>query len=118
MTIPSRGRSTSRERPFDASLMDLPPSHDLQQVLDRRAARAEGRRLRWLFSLMLDFLWGYGEKPSRLFLFSIAFSLIWAGCYFFAGLNLGGRCVAGFTSSEQLAHFGQCVYFSFVPSPP
>lgn len=80
-----------------------------QRQLERRDVYARGQRLRFLGSLLLDGLWGYGEKPARLFVFSLAFCGLCALGYFFTGLTLGGQCV-----TDPLEHLVQCVYFSFV----
>ena len=85
-----------------------------QQQLARRELKASGRRMRYLLSLTLDALWGYGERPLRLLAFSLVFCVIWALLYFVSGLHVNGQCVAVWTVQDKLGHLFQCLYFSFV----
>lgn len=85
-----------------------------QQRLDRRDLKNKGATARYVLSLVLDWLWGYGERPLRLLFFSLVFCLLWACLYFVTGLNVGGECVAAWSVADPFHHLFQCLYFSFV----
>ncbi|RYE85923.1 MAG: hypothetical protein EOO75_16385, partial [Myxococcales bacterium] len=85
-----------------------------ESVMQRRHLRSQGRWAAWLFSLLVDLLWGYGQRPSRLFFFSLLFIAASAVIYFVTGIRLGDRCVDGPALSSWARHFGECLYFSFV----
>ena len=80
----------------------------------RNDHRAHGRRGRWLGSLVLDLLWGYGQRPGRLFFFALLFCALCACGYFCFGIHQGGLCTTGFSAKRPLDHFFECLYFSFV----
>jgi len=69
-------------------------------------------------SYLVDIFCGYGEKPIRVVLFSLAFIVFCAACYFFAagviyqGQELGLN--TRFSLMENLNHFISCLYFSVV----
>lgn len=69
-------------------------------------------------SLLVDLFSGYGEKPARVVLFSMAFILLCACCYFlsagvvYQGTQIGLNTASSF--SENLNQFFSCVYFSVV----
>ena len=85
-----------------------------QQRMDRLDRRCQRRHFSYFASVILDALWGYGERPSRLFIFSVLFCVLFAFGYFFTGLTVGGQCVSMETLPDKTAHFGRCFYFSFV----
>jgi hypothetical protein len=85
-----------------------------QCVMRRRDLRQRGHLRRWLASLALDVLWGYGERPWRLMACALAFCALCAACYFFTGIRLGERCVAGPGSLSAAEHVFECLYFSVV----
>lgn len=82
--------------------------------MDRKHLWQQKRYLAWSSSLLMDWLWGYGEKPVRLFFFSLAFCTLCAFGYFAFGVTYEGKCTPGFTMQEPLNYFYRCVYFSFV----
>lgn len=85
-----------------------------ESVMQRRHLHSQKRRAEWLFSLLLDLLWGYGQRPSRLFFFSLAFLTMCAVGYFFTGIKLGDTCTLGLQTTHPVAHFFECLYFSFI----
>jgi ion channel/pentapeptide repeat protein len=85
-----------------------------QCVMRRRDLRARRRYRRWLASYALDLLWGYGERPWRLMACALAFCALCAACYFFTGIRLGDRCVAGGDALPAAEHAFECLYFSVV----
>lgn len=85
-----------------------------ESVMQRRYLRSKGRTAEWLFSLLVDLLWGYGQRPSRLFFFSLVFIATCAAVYFFTGIKLGDTCTTGTAAPSALAHFLECLYFSFI----
>lgn len=85
-----------------------------QCVMLRRDLRQRGRWRRWLGSLALDVLWGYGERPWRLMACALAFCALCAACYFFTGVRLGERCVAGLGALPPAEHVFECLYFSVI----
>jgi hypothetical protein len=85
-----------------------------ESVMLRRDMLARGRRAAWLGSVVLDVLWGYGQRPTRLLFFSILFCVLCAGGYFALGLRIGDQCLTGAGRPDPLGHFFECLYFSFV----
>jgi uncharacterized protein YjbI with pentapeptide repeats len=85
-----------------------------ESVMQRRYLRSKGRRAEWLFSLLLDVLWGYGQRPARLFSFSLVFIATCAGVYFFSGIKLGDTCTVGLATPSPASHLFECLYFSFI----
>ncbi len=85
-----------------------------ESVMQRRYLRSKKKWASWLFSLLVDLLWGYGQRPSRLFFFSLLFIAACAVVYFLTGIRLGDQCVVGPASAAAAHHFGECLYFSFV----
>lgn len=85
-----------------------------ESVMQRRYLRSKGRTAEWLYSLLLDLLWGYGQRPSRLFFFSLAFIAACATTYFFTGIKLGDTCTTGLSTAAPVTHFFECLYFSFI----
>lgn len=60
--------------------------------------------LRYLYSGFLNILWGYGERPSRVFLISLSSILIFAFLY----------CFLPGASPDTFHSFGNSLYFSMV----
>jgi hypothetical protein len=85
-----------------------------QQVMDRYAHLSKKHYARWFLSWILDLMWGYGEKPARLFLFSIGFCILCAGLYFFTGVHINNQCSSGLSVAHPGHYFLHCVYFSFI----
>lgn len=68
-------------------------------------------------SKMVDIFCGYGERPLRVILFSLAFILICGIAYFFLGVSDGGKIVVlNYQSSlaNNLLNFSKSLYFSVV----
>jgi hypothetical protein len=68
-------------------------------------------------SKSVDLFCGYGEKPLRVIIFSIAFIMLWAVIYFSLGIQHDEETVGFFMSHSILANlmdFLSCVYFSVV----
>jgi len=69
-------------------------------------------------SYLVDIFCGYGEKPLRVVLFSLAFIVFCAACYFLAsGIIYQGQELGlntRFSLLENLSHFMSCLYFSVV----
>lgn len=59
---------------------------------------------KYLRSQFVNLLWGYGERPARVFLLSIATILLFAGIF----------CLAPSASDHTRGHFGNALYFSMV----
>ena len=71
----------------------------------------------WLFSKLVDYFCGYGEKPMRVVFFSIIVIMISAVFYFSLGVNHGDAILGlNFQNSflRNLYEFGNCIYFSVV----
>lgn len=85
-----------------------------ESLMQRRYLRQKGRRAGWLFSLLVDLLWGYGQRPSRLFFFSLLYLVAYAVVYFFAGIKVGDVCAAGPSVPSPAAHLLDCLYFSVI----
>jgi hypothetical protein len=68
-------------------------------------------------SKMVDVFCGYGEKPLRVVLFSMALILFCAVSYYFLGIS-GANGMVGLnlshSFSENLLAFGNCLYYSVV----
>jgi hypothetical protein len=84
-----------------------------ESVMNRRDHWARGRYGAWAGSLVRDLLWGYGQRPGRLFVVSLAYLTAFAAGYFVFGIK-SEACVTGFAAPAKLAHFLDCLYFSFV----
>ncbi|MFT5580038.1 MAG: hypothetical protein ACI9WS_002798, partial [Paraglaciecola psychrophila] len=69
-------------------------------------------------SYLVDMFCGYGEKPLRVVLFSLAFIVFCAGCYYLtAGIIYQGQELGlniRLSLMENLRHFMACLYFSVV----
>ncbi|MCB9640443.1 MAG: pentapeptide repeat-containing protein [Myxococcales bacterium] len=85
-----------------------------QQVMARRAMFKKKEYGGWGLSMLLDILWGYGEKPGRLFFFSFLLCFLCALGFFFFGINVDGRCTSVKQALAAGEHFLRCLYFSFV----
>ncbi|HAA53493.1 MAG TPA: hypothetical protein DCE42_01985 [Myxococcales bacterium] len=85
-----------------------------QCVMNRKELFKKRLYKRWVISWMLNLFWGYGEKPSRLFWFSMVMCICCACGYFAFGLSLEQDCGPGWSSVEPFVYFVNCLYFSFV----
>lgn len=85
-----------------------------QSVMERRRRWDARHRVQWFFSLIVDLVWGYGHKPSRLFAASIGFCMLFAALYCAVGLKVGPVCQHVSTAPDGLSFFGESVYYSFV----
>jgi hypothetical protein len=85
-----------------------------QSVCIRRDLHAKKKRARWLLSVWLDVVWGYGQRPGRLFFFSMLMCVAFGGLYYLTGVKLGDVCTTGSNAPDKLAHLGECIYYSFV----
>lgn len=85
-----------------------------QCVMERKNHWKKKRRFAWLGSMLMDLLWGYGEKPTRLFFFSLAFCTLCAFGYFTFGITFANTCPSGLTLQDPETYFYRCLYFSFV----
>lgn len=85
-----------------------------QSVMQRYDLYSRKEWARWALSWLLDVVWGYGEKPARLFGFAVFFVLTCGTGYFFLGLKTGDTCTTGLQAGSPLSHFFECIYFSFI----
>ncbi len=86
-----------------------------QSINNRRDLFGRKKFWRWVISLGLDVLWGYGERPSRLFLFSVLLATLYGLAYFFTGVKFDGTtCTVASQAPERLSHLGECLYYSFI----
>jgi hypothetical protein len=68
-------------------------------------------------SKLVDIFCGYGEKPLRVILFSLAFILVCGLAYFLLGVSDGGSVVVmsgDYTLSENVMNLFKSLYFSVV----
>jgi hypothetical protein len=72
---------------------------------------------RRLFSKIVDSFCGYGERPTRVVMFSMLAILFFGACYFILGINDNGTLIALNSKNSLLVNFKQfltCCYFSVV----
>jgi uncharacterized protein YjbI with pentapeptide repeats len=68
----------------------------------------------WTISILLDLLWGYGERPVRLLISSVVLCLLCGVGLYLLGIGSGGLCFSAETSYSELEKFGLSLYLSFV----
>jgi hypothetical protein len=72
---------------------------------------------RRLFSKIVDTFCGYGERPTRVVMFSILAIFFFGTCYFILGINDNGALIALSSENSLLLNIKQfltCCYFSVV----
>lgn len=88
-----------------------------QKEMIMRRKQMPRTSLRRVISKIVDLFCGYGEKPLRVILFSIAIIITFALMYFFAGLSFSGESL-GFDPSlgvwDNTKVFFSSLYFSVV----
>jgi len=70
-----------------------------------------------LLSKIFDLLCGYGERPKRVIVFSFLVIIFCSLLFFTVGIEFSGQPIiyqAGFSWSETLFNYLQCLYFSVV----
>ena len=87
-----------------------------EKVVEKKIYRQENKR-KYLGSLLLDLLCGYGEKPGRIIFSSLFWIFFNSIMYFILGIErgvveIGLSLQAGV--SENAMNFLNCLYFSFV----
>jgi hypothetical protein len=87
--------------------------HDAFQSKDRQTGKHD-KRGEWARSWVLDMVWGYGEKPARLFAVTLLMGVLFGVGYFFGGVNVNGACVGGLDAASKWSHLGECIYYSFI----
>lgn len=85
-----------------------------QCIMDRKHLWKQKQYAGWFGSLIMDVMWGYGEKPSRLFFFSLLFCSLCAVGYFVTGVAVNGKCTSVWSETQVMGTFFRCLYFSFV----
>ncbi len=73
--------------------------------------------VQWVFSKLMDLLWGYGEKPENTIIFSLGLILLCAVLYFLFGVNYYDETLQFSTSaslSENIKTFSMAIYYSVV----
>ncbi len=91
--------------------------HFFQKEMIMRRKQMPRGSLRRIISKIVDLFCGYGEKPLRVILFSIATIITFAMMYFFAGLSFSGESLGfnpelGFLENTKV--FLSSLYFSVV----
>jgi len=87
-----------------------------EKVVEKKIYR-EKNKGKYLGSLLLDLLCGYGEKPGRIIFSSLAWIFFNSFIYFIFGIEKGVAEI-GFSFqasvSVNVTNFLNCLYFSFV----
>lgn len=87
-----------------------------EKVIEKKIYKQKNK-VKYLGSVLLDLLCGYGEKPGRIIISSISWAFINSFLYFIWGIQKGQieiRLSLQATLVENIMNFLNCLYFSFV----
>ncbi len=105
-----------RKRAEDQGLFQLAGSFGYRELIMRRYQLPRWS-FKWCFSMLVDSLCGYGEKPENTVLFSMYLILISAIMYFIFGVNYGDEVLRLDLSAsfyQNISTFFMTLYYSVV----
>lgn len=105
-----------RKRAEDQGLFQLAGSFGYRELIMRRY-QLKKWSFKWCFSMLVDSLCGYGEKPENTVLFSMYLILISAIMYFLFGVNHSGEIIQIDLSKpffDNVESFFMTLYYSVV----